>query len=94
LLFAALCYDKPGHIELRLETRAAHLAFLEAQAASVKLGGPFLNEEGKPIGSLLIIDRADLAAARQLLAEDPYAQAGLFEKVEIRPWRRAVGAEL
>ncbi len=93
MLFVALCYDKPGHVDLRLSTRPAHLAFLERHAASVKLGGPFIEAE-KPVGSMLILDCADEAAAHALLAEDPYAQAGLFDRVELRAWRRVVGAEL
>ena len=72
MLFAAICLDKPGHVELRLSTRAAHLAFLEANAPSIKLGGPFLDDSDKPVGSLLILDCADAAAARSLLDGDPY----------------------
>jgi uncharacterized protein YciI len=95
LLFAAICLDKPGHIELRLATRAAHLAFLQHHADCVKLGGPFLDPAGdKPIGSMLILDCADLAAARALLEQDPYALAGLFASVDLRPWRRVVGADI
>lgn len=95
MLFAAICLDKPGHVDLRLATRAAHLAFLEEHAASVKLGGPFLNSAGeKPIGSLLILDCENEAAARALLEADPYAKAGLFTSVELKPWKRAVGAAL
>ena len=94
MLFAALCYDKPGALDLRLATRAEHLAFLDKHTAQVKLGGPFLDAAEKPVGSLLLIDCADEAAARSLLAEDPYAQAGLFERVELRPWKRVVGAQL
>jgi hypothetical protein len=94
LLFAAICLDKPGHLDLRLSTRAAHLAFLEAHAPSIKLGGPFLGDDDKPVGSLLILDCADAAAAQALLGGDPYAKAGLFESVVLRPWRRVVGAAL
>lgn len=93
MLFVALCYDKPGHVDLRMSTRAAHLAFLDAQKAQVKLGGPFIEDE-KPVGSMLILDCPDENAARALLAADPYAQAGLFERVELRAWKRVVGAEL
>ncbi|WP_400766405.1 YciI family protein [Methylosinus sporium] len=93
-LFAALCLDKPNHVELRLATREAHLAFLAAHAAQVKLGGPFLDAADKPVGSLLIVEAADAAAAQALLAEDPYAKAGLFASVEVKPWKRVVGAEL
>lgn len=94
MLFAALCFDKPGGLDLRLATRAEHLTFLERYAAQVKLGGPFLDADEKPVGSLLIIDCVDEAAARALLADDPYAKAGLFERVELRPWKHVVGAKL
>jgi len=93
LLFLALCFDKPDHVDLRLSTRPAHLAYLDRYAAQVKLGGPFI-EGDKPVGSMLILDCADEASARALLAEDPYAQAGLFERVELKAWKRVVGAEL
>jgi hypothetical protein len=94
VLFAAICLDKPGSLDLRLSTRAAHLDFLDAHAPRVKLGGPFLDAEERPIGSLLILECLDLAAARALLDEDPYAKAGLFASVELKPFRRVVGAEL
>lgn len=94
MLFAAICIDKPDHVDLRLRARPEHLVFLEAHAACVKLGGPFVDGDGKPVGSLLILDCADLAAAQKMLAQDPYARAGLFASVELRPWRRSVGAEL
>jgi uncharacterized protein YciI len=94
LLFVALCLDKPDSVPLRLSTRDAHLAFLAENAAQVKLGGPFLDTGEKPIGSMLIVEAADAAGAAALLARDPYALAGLFASVEVRPWRRVVGAEL
>ncbi len=93
MFFVALCLDKPGHIDLRMSTRAAHLAFLDKHAARVKLGGPFLDGE-TPVGSLLILDCENEAAARALLSEDPYAAAGLFASVELKPWKRVVGAQL
>jgi uncharacterized protein len=95
LLFAAICLDKPGQVELRLATRPAHLAYLEQHADCVRLGGAFLDPmSDNPIGSLLILNCPDLAAAQALLEKDPYARAGLFANVELRPWRRAVGAEI
>ena len=92
--FVALCLDKPNSIEKRLENRAAHLAFLNEKAEMVKLGGPFLNAQGQPCGSMLIIDCPDEAAARAFLAQDPYAAADLFASVELRPFRPSVGVSL
>ena len=57
-----------------------------------KVAGPFLGADDKPNGSLLILDCASEADARALLAKDPYAKAGLFASVELKPWRQAVSA--
>ena len=42
-------------------------------------------------GSLLIMEAADHAEVEAWCAADPYAKAGLFESVEIRPWNRVIG---
>ncbi|NBS34793.1 MAG: YciI family protein [Methylocystaceae bacterium] len=95
MLFVAMCIDKLAHVDLRMSTRPAHLAFLKAFEDQVKLGGPLLDADGQvPIGSLLIIESEDEASAHALLAQDPYAQAGLFERVEVFPWKHVVGADL
>jgi len=89
--FIALCADKPGALQIRLDTRPRHVEWLGANAAHVKVAGPFLDAEGQMNGSMLILDCADEAHARSLLNSDPYAQAGLFQSVELRPWRWVVG---
>ena len=92
-LFLLLCTDRPGRRDLRAATRPAHLAWLEGLGKAVKLGGPWLDEvDGGPLGSMLLIEAQDLAAAHALAAADPYGVAGLFAEVEIRPWRLVVGA--
>ena len=48
---------------------------------------PLLDADGDPCGSLLIIDVADRADAEGFAAGDPYANAGLFESVILRPYR-------
>ncbi|AZV19103.1 MULTISPECIES: YciI-like protein [unclassified Mesorhizobium] len=88
MLFAVICKDKPGSLQVRLDTRPEHIAFLEGLNGDKKLAfaGPFLDTEGKPNGSLVVVEASDLAGAQALSAADPYAKAGLFESVEIRPW--------
>ena len=44
--------DRPDSLAIRLATREAHLAY---GAGRIKLGGPFLDEAGQMVGSLLII---------------------------------------
>ncbi|PTE07993.1 YciI-like protein [Mesorhizobium helmanticense] len=88
MLFAWICKDKPGKLQVRLDTRPEHVAFLEGLNSEKKLAfaGPFLDADGKPNGSLVVVEAPDLAAAKALSAADPYARAGLFESVEIRQW--------
>ncbi len=93
MLFALICLDKPNSTALRAEVRGTHLAYVEAQRGAVKVAGPFLSDDGQAmIGSLIILEAADMAAARVFAANDPYALAGLFQSVEIKPWRWIVGA--
>ncbi len=92
MLFVLSCIDKPGHGAVRAENRPAHLDFLKANAARIKVAGPYLDDAGESmVGSLLIIEAADAAEARAFAEADPYARAGLFERVEIRPWKWVVG---
>lgn len=94
MLFAVRCYDKPDSVALRMSTRPAHVEYLKGAGDRVKIAGPILSpgEDPQPIGSLIIIDAASEAAVQLFAENDPYATAGLFDKVDISPWKRALGA--
>ncbi len=89
MLFAVMCDDKPGAIEVRKANRPAHVEYLKT-SGPVRQAGPFLDAEGQMVGSLVIIDVPDQAAADAWAANDPYALAGLFASVSIRPWNRVI----
>ena len=88
MIFALLCKDKPGHLQVRLDNRPAHVDYLNDLNAKgiLKFAGPFLDGEGKPTGSLVTVEVDDLAAAEAIAANDPFAKAGLFESVDIKAW--------
>ena len=86
MLFVITAMDKPGSRALRAATRPAHFDYVRTTGA-VKLGGPFLDEAGGMIGSLLIIEAADLAEAKRWQDDDPYVRAGLFAHADLRPWK-------
>ena len=91
MLFAVIAIDKPGAFGTRKATREAHHAWLKGLGSKIKLGGPFLDSSQAIMnGSLLIIEAENDAVARALAAEDPYAKAGVFQSVEIKPWRWVV----
>lgn len=94
MLFAIFCYDKPDSAGIRQATRPAHLEYLSGAGDRVKIGGPLLGpgDDGAPIGSMIVIDAASEAAVQLFADNDPYFTAGLFERVEIHPWRWVTGA--
>ncbi len=61
--FALICIDKPDSLALRMATRDAHFAYGRSTPGVIRLGGPFLNDAGEMIGSLIIMEAADRAAA-------------------------------
>lgn len=88
MLFAIICKDKPGGLQTRLDTRPDHVAYLNGlnEEGKLKFAGPFLDAEGKPLGSLVMVETEDREAAQDIAAADPYARAGLFASVEIHSW--------
>jgi uncharacterized protein len=95
-LFVISCIDKPDSLSLRMATRQAHLAYANTgeKPVKVKIGGPYLDEKGNMTGSLLVVDAPNQAAVEQFSRDDPYVKAGLFQSVEIRPYRVTVGPSL
>ncbi len=90
-LFIVSWMDKPGHLPVRLANREAHLDYVR-ETGVVRLGGPFLDENGEMAGSMVIIEADSLGMAHAWHALDPYRSAGLFETSEVKPWRITVGA--
>lgn len=91
MLVALFAHDKPDATEIRAENRPAHLEYLQAHSASVNQAGPLLNDDGGMIGSLIILDVPDMAAAQKWVDTDPYAKAGLFAQVTLTEWKRVIG---
>ncbi|MGR3197142.1 MAG: YciI family protein [Paracoccus sp. (in: a-proteobacteria)] len=88
-LFAVICRDKPGALQIRLDTRDAHLAHIR-DSGIVFMAGPLI-EGGEMRGSLVILDVADLTAAEAWADADPYKAAGLFASTEVVEWKKVIG---
>ena len=88
MYFIIHCTDNPGSAHIRVENRPAHVDFLKSNRDNLYTAGPTLNDDGEDMnGSLLIVDFPDREAVEAFAAADPYAQAGLFESVVIKPWK-------
>lgn len=93
MLFAIIAKDKEGAHEVRQDNREAHLKYLKSLGNKLKLAGPFLDPARDIMtGSLLVVEAKNQSAAISIAANDPYARAGLFASVDIRPWKWTVGA--
>ncbi|MEZ5894011.1 MAG: YciI family protein [Parvularculaceae bacterium] len=88
--FILLCRDRDGALPLRLETRPKHLEYFNSYGNKLILGGPMLNGAGDPVGSMIIIEAQTEAAAHEIAAGDPYQLAGVFETVEVIPFRTVI----
>ncbi len=92
--FVIYCLDKPGHAQVRADNRPAHVEYLKASAAQIVCAGPLLSDDGDGmIGSTLVMEFADRAAADAWAENDPYAKAGLFDSVTIHPWKKVFPAD-
>lgn len=92
MLFMVAAFDRPGMLETRHRLRKAHGAYIDALGSRIKVGGAMLNDDEQPLGSLLVIDAKDRASIEALVDADPFAKAGIFERIDIRPWQASMGA--
>jgi uncharacterized protein YciI len=86
--FALYCIDKPDSAALRASSRLGHLENLVRHADHVRYGGPLLDEQNQPKGSLLVMSFPQRADLDRFMASDPYFISGMFESVTVWPTRQ------
>jgi uncharacterized protein len=86
MLFAIIGHDGPDGPRLRPQVRQAHLDNLRplAQRGQVVLAGPFTDGSG----SLIVVDMESEAQAQAFAQSDPYVKQGVFERIEVKPFRK------
>lgn len=88
-------YDAPQSLDRRTQARPAHLARLLAlkDAGRLMLAGPCPSidaEDPGPAGfsgSIVVAEFDSIEAARAWADADPYVEAGVYARTEIRPFR-------
>jgi hypothetical protein len=91
--FLLVAYDGtgPGALERRMKVRPDHLekvAILKEKGHFL-LGGAILDENEKMIGSMIVYEFPDRKTLDESLLDEPYITKGVWQKVEIRPYRLA-----
>ena len=91
-------HDAPDALAARLRARPAHVARLRdlCDAARLLVAGPcpaIDAEDPGPAGytgSVVIAEFPSLDAAREWADADPYVAAGVYARVDVRPFRQAL----
>ena len=95
MYYAVWATDAPGMQAERQRVREAHRARLRApgpHAVKVVAGGATLAEaDGTMNGTLLIVEADTIDAVRRFVDADPYRLAGVYARVEVRPWQWGLG---
>ncbi len=87
MFYALICTDNPNSLDLRLANRPDHVAYLKSLGDTLVLAGPFTKDDGETMnGSLIVVEAPSREAAKKIADGDPFAKAGLFASVEVRPW--------
>jgi len=97
MLYAISGFDAPNSLEQRLALRPAHLERLQALQTEGRLviAGPHPLIDAPDLsagvsGSLIIAEFASLEAAHAWADADPYLAGGVYERVDIRPFIKAL----
>ncbi len=98
MLYAIMGEDRENSLEARLANRPAHLERIHAlrDEGRLVLAGPHPAidcEDPGPAGftgSLIVAEFPSLEAARAWAEADPYAQAGVFHKVTVKPFMKVL----
>jgi uncharacterized protein len=92
--FLVLAYDgsDEGAAARRRAARPAHFEGIKPMVArgELRAAGAVLDDAGKMIGSAVMAEFLSRAELDAWLARDPYVTQGVWQKIEIRPFRMAV----
>ncbi|MFZ6708628.1 YciI family protein [Undibacterium sp. TC9W] len=90
MLFVVRFTDKTTMRHVRADYMAAHIDWLAARQAQIKVAGSLRHDANDyPIGALWIIEAKDRAEVENLWRTDPFWLHGMRESVEILHWSKA-----
>ncbi len=78
-------------LDRRMQARPAHFEYARQLKAAGQfvLGGALLDPDGNMIGSMLLLDLETEEQLQAYLQTDPYIVQGVWEKIDVKPFRQA-----
>jgi uncharacterized protein len=78
----------------RAAVRPEHLRQIapRVERGEILLGGPILDEAGDMVGSVLLVEFETRGELDGWLTTDPYVTGGVWQDIEVQPFRASVGA--
>ena len=83
--FVVNAHDGKNMLEKRMEVRPRHLENMTRNKEHVICAGGILDEDGKPIGSALVLDFETRAELDAYLTNEPYIIEKVWEDVKVEP---------
>lgn len=101
MLYSIFAYDVENSLELRAQARPDHIARLKTlhESGRLILAGPNPSIDSPTpgdagfSGSLIVAEFSSLEAAKDWAEADPYVAAGVYEKVEVKPFKQVLPPE-
>lgn len=81
--FVIKAFDGEGMLSRRMEVRPRHFEGMEKMKEHTLCAGGLLDDEGKMIGSLLVMEFQNREELDEYLANEPYVVEHVWEKIEV-----------
>lgn len=92
MLFSIHALDAPNTADTRRKVHPDHLGHINTASeygVTIVVGGPLIADDGThSIGSMMVVEAPDRAAAEKFNRADPLFKSGVWGKVEIRRFDR------
>ena len=83
--FVITAYDGKIVLDKRMAVRPRHLEGMQKLIDHIVCAGGILDDEGKPKGSVLVMNFESRNELDAYLAEEPYVVEGVWDKIVIEP---------
>lgn len=89
--FMIMAYDGTDEkaLDRRLAVREEHIKGVEenVKAGRHLYGGAILDDEGKMVGSMMVVDYPSREELDQWLKDEPYVVGDVWREIDIKPFR-------